>query len=228
MKKLNLIALITAIFLLVLSTTYINLSKKRAIDRTRIPAKVEESRGFQRWITNLKNKGFEISADEFKLSDSSEIFTSSRIRISSVEEPGKKEELDAILTESRDTEGIVFAPNERHFIDIRNVPRPGYAPSDVRFYGLKEDKIIDGRFIECSLRANCLYDRGYFLNNDVFVVTEISRNIDIKDRDSPICLPSEVCEYSFKVHVVDLNKNSRHTYVSKPFSGVLEEIIPEL
>ena len=66
------------------------------------------------------------------------------------------------------------------------------------------------------------------MDNDVFVVTEVSRNITKHDETVPACLPSETCTYSFKLHLVDLNRNSRIIYESTPFDAVLDKLIPEL
>jgi hypothetical protein len=224
----QLILLTVLIFFFTFAGAGINIYKQQAIDRTKLPQKVELSRGFQRWINNLKNKGFVIEADEFRLLEKNEIYNSRWLKISSIDEAGKREELQSTLTRNRDIEKIVFSPNDRDFLDYRPIEREGYSEYQVRFYGLKEDKIIDARIVACRPELNCYFDRAYFLDNNVFVISEISRNIDKKEAAENPCGKQESCEYTFKTHVVDLNNNSRSVYVSRPFQAVLENIIPEL
>src|SRR3990167_419168 len=228
MKNIAIFSSVLGIFLLTGATVYFNIQEQRAVDRSKIPEKVEAGKGFQKWITNLKNKDFVIEADEFRLVEENEIYNTKWIKIYSVEEPGKQEELDNTLSEHKDTKGVVFSPSEEEFVDYRNIERYGYQTYEVRLYGLKEDKIIDARILDCSPKANCYFDRAYFLDNDVFVISEISRKVNKNEQLTTACLVSEPCEYSFKVHVVDLKKNSRLIYESKPFTVVLNEVLPEL
>jgi len=220
--------LVTCLFGLVVITVYTNVKKADSIDHSKLPEKVEISKGFQKWITNLKNKDFTIDADEFKLLEENEIYNTKWIKISSLDEPGKKEELDETLEAHRKLDNIAFSPSNRIFIDYRNIVRDGYNPNEARLYGQKEDKILDARILDCSVRANCFFDRAYFLDNDVFVISEISRTIDKKDDVTPICTETQECEYSFKVHVIDLINNKRLIYESKPFTVILAKVKPEL
>ncbi len=216
------------ISLLVVATVFINIRKQMEVDHSKIPPKVELSSSFQKWITNLRNKGVQLEADEFTLVEENEIYNTKWMKIYSMDEPGMAEELDRVLLENRNQAKVIYAPSDRHFIDFSNKERYGYQSNEVRLYGLKEDKIIDAKVVDCSVRGNCYYDRGYFLDNDVFVVTEVSRNITKHDETVPACLPSETCTYSFKLHLVDLNRNSRIIYESTPFDAVLDKLIPEL
>lgn len=206
-----------------------NIMQQKAVDKSKLPVKIEHSKGFQRWITNLKNKDFTTEADEFRLMEENEIYNSKWTNVASIEEPGKKEEFDAIIAAHQDIKKqLVFSPSKREFLDLRNIDRNGYKSNEVRFYGQKEDKIIDTKILDCSLLANCYFDRGYFLNNDVFVVSEFSRNINKKDPNPTPCAINEKCEYTIKIHVMDLINNNRAVYVSKPFELVLESVIPQL
>lgn len=216
------------IILLVVLGVYSNIREQRAVDHSKIPQKVELSRGFQRWITNLKNKGLEVMADEFKLKEENEIYNTKWIKVYSIDDPEKKAEYEELLKASVDVKKIVFSPSEREIIDFRNEIRGDYKANEVRFYGQKEDKIIDSRIVDCSIRANCYFDRAYFLDNDVFVVSEFSRNINKGDEQLPVCSVNNVCTYTIKVHVVDLIKNSRYVYESEPFEAVLSKLIPQL
>jgi hypothetical protein len=207
---------------------YSNIMEQSAQDRSKIPPKVEESRGFQRWITNLKNKDINIAADDFTLLEENEIYNAKWLKVSSLDEPGKQEEFEQFLESHRNIERVIFSPSERELIDFRNIERDGFASNQVHFYGQKEDKIIDARILDCSLYANCYFDRAYFLTNDVFVITEISRAIHKKDVTSPPCGVNDMCSYSFKLHLVDLINNSRLVYESTAFDAVLSEVLPDL
>ena len=220
--------IIFLIFGLIGAGVYSNIMEQKSVDHSKIPAKVEDDSAFQRWITNLKNKDIEISADDFKLLEKVEIYNTKWMKVYSIEESGKQEEYDKIIAEHKDVKDVVFSPSERIFLDYRNISRNGYNSNEVHFYGLRDDKIIDARILDCSIRANCIFDRAYFLDNEVFVITEISRSIDKKDLTTQTCLPSESCSYSFKLHLVDLINNSRLIYESKPFDAVLDELAPEL
>lgn len=220
--------LIGIVILLVVLGVYSNIKEQRAIDHSKIPQKVELSRGFQRWITNLKNKGLEVMADEFKLKEENEIYNTKWIKVYSIDDPVRKAEYDELLKSSVGVKKIVFSPSEREVVDYRNEIRADYKANEVRFYGQKEDKIIDSRIVDCSTRANCYFDRAYFLDNDVFVISEFSRNIRKGDEQVPVCTVNDICTYTIKLHVVDLIKNSRYVYESEPFEAVLSELIPQL
>ncbi|OGC68736.1 hypothetical protein A2415_02175 [candidate division WWE3 bacterium RIFOXYC1_FULL_39_7] len=223
-----------AIFLIILmgaaifAGVYSNLREQAAVDDSKLPQKVEMDRGFQRWITNLRNKDVVIEADEFRLVEKNEIYNTKWMKVYSIEDEEAKKVYDATIEASKQVDKIIFSPSDREFIDFRNIDREGYKSNEVRFYGQKEDKIIDLRALDCSTRANCYIDRAYFLDNDLFVVSEISRNIDKKDETAEICLPEQTCTYTFKLHLVDLINNARWIYESESFEAVLTELIPNL
>ncbi|MDC0449098.1 hypothetical protein OAL67_00640 [bacterium] len=220
--------LIISIFLLIALGVYSNVAEQRAVDQTKLPEKVELSKGFQRWITNLKNKDVNIGGDDFRLQEKVEIYNTKWIKIFSIDEEGRRKEYEKNLEDHRNIKKVIFSPSDREYIDYRYEDRDGYAQNEVHFYGLKEDKVVDARLVDCSLRANCYFDRAFFLDNDVFVVTELSRNIHKHDETTPECPRSEVCTYTFKVHVIDLINNSRLVYESEPFEAVWDELMPEL
>lgn len=216
-----------AIFILVAAGAAINIREQLSIDQSKLPEKVEESEGFQRWITNLKNKGLEqVDADEFTLVEENEIYNTKWMQVYSFDDPGQREEFENTIIQHQGVPKVIFSPSERLFIDFRHENRDGYKPNEVHFYGARDDKIIDARILDCSERANCYFDRAYFLSNDVFVISEFSRNIDKKDQTTPECPVDTECTYSIKVHVIDLINNSRLVYESKPFNIVLSEYIP--
>lgn len=218
MKKLGFIknkilttALALAIFFLVGGGVYINIQKQRAVDRSRLPQKVELSSGYQKWSTNLKKKNINVEAEEFKLLEESEVLNTKWMTVTSVDQPGQQQVLDTKLASAKSQEKTALSPSGTQFIDYRDVARDGYSQGQVRLYGLKEDKILDTRALGCNNQANCYFDRGYFLDNDTFVVTEFS----LKDQGI-ICEVSQVCTYTIKLHLVDMLKNKHFVYVSLP------------
>jgi hypothetical protein len=206
----------------------LNIQKQKSIDKSKIPQRLEEERLFQRWITNLKNKDLDIEADEFKLKEENEIYNTTWIDVYSADNPEQKALYDKTIEENKGLDKVVFSPNERVFVDFRNIDRGDVMRNEVRLYGLKEDKIIDARVLDCSLKGNCYFDRAYFLDNDVFVITEFSRNIDKKDPNVEVCARDEVCTYTIKLHYVDLIHNSRAVYTSEPFDIILSEWVEKL
>lgn len=222
------VALAAAIFILVGVVIYINIAKQNAVDRSKIPEKVEDHGRWQRWITNLKNKDLEIEADEFRLKEENEIYNTKWMQVYSLDEEGRREEFWQNIENHKNIKKVIFSPSERGFVDYRDISRDGYGPNQVHYYGLRDDKIIDARILDCSLEANCYFDRAYFLDNNVFVISEISQDIDEDDEGVPACVMEEMCAYTFKVHVIDLINNSRLVYESEPFEVVLAEFKPEL
>ena len=237
-KKLNFkldYILFSLVLILTVLGVYSNVQQQQKVDNSKLPGKVEDDRGFQRWITNLKNKDVEINADDFSFKEKNEIYNTKWIKISSIEGEGKQEEFNKTIEENMDIRYVAFSPSEREFLDyrheVRNTVSPSgnyYQPNEVRFYGQKEDKIIEARILDCSLSANCYFDRAYFLSNDLFVITEFSRNIDKDDTTTKECPIDQVCTYTVKLHLVDLINNSRYVYESKPMELNLRELIPEL
>ena len=212
------------IFIFVVMGVYSNVMEQRAVDQSKLPEKVELNSGFQRWITNLKNKGLTIEADEFRLIEENEVYNTKWMKVYSIEEEGRKEKYEKTIAEHRDIKKVVFSPSDRLFIDYRFEPRNGYQPGEVRFYGLTEDKIINARALGCKNQANCYFDRGFFLDNDVFVISELSLAFD----EDPTCGRTAECTFTFKLHVTDLKKNQRLIYESLAKELVLEKTIPEL
>ena len=226
-KKINYIITAT-LFIAIALGVWLNVKEQKSIDHSKLPDKVEQNIGFQRWITNLKNKDVIIEADEFQLKEENELYNTKWMKVYSIEEEGMREKYDKTIESLQDVRKVVFSPSGRELIDYRPEYRDGYAPNEAHFYGLKEDKIIDARILDCSARANCYFDRAYFLDNDVFVISEFSRNIDKKDETTAVCPLEENCEYTVKVHVIDLINNKRLVYESRPFQTVMAELMPEL
>jgi hypothetical protein len=210
---------ISTIFLLItiFGATALNYKQDKDVDRTKIPRKLELNKSFQKWITNLKNRDLNLEADEFRLKEENEIYNTKWMTVYNIDDPGVKAQYDVNIVKYTDTKKVVYSPSDRQFIDYRSEPRDGYEANQIHYYGLRDDKLLDARLLDCSTNLNCYFDRAYFLDNDVFVVSEISRNLDKRADNIPPCSIDGVCTYSIKIHLVDLNKNSRLVYESLPF-----------
>ncbi len=202
----------------VAATVYVNVQKELAIDHSKLPEKVESYGSFQKWITNAKNHGIDISADDFRLKEENEVYNSQWIKVYSIDDPTQKALFDKTLQEHENLQHVSWSPSKRIFIDYRYMVRGDYTPDQARLYGQKEDKILDARILTCLSEANCYFDRAYFLDNDVFVISEFSRTVNKGDLNIQPCSLEQVCEYSFKEHVIDLINNKRLIYESKPFT----------
>ncbi len=194
----------------VLAVVYINLQEKAAVNESRLPEKVATERYFNRWLTNLKNKDVEIEGKEFFFIEEREALSMSVLKVYSVEDPIKKEQLDLALQNLQDTSHVAFAPNNRIFLDYRDEFKDGFLPGQVRLFGQKENKIIEARIVDCYTPHNCYFDRAYFLTNDYFVIHEVS----LADK-LDLCTREEVCAHTFKTHLVDLINNKVKTYYSE-------------
>lgn len=223
MNKVFTIFLVLGIFVLVAVGVASNVREEGAVDASKLPQKIEENRFFQRWITNLRNKKLVLEADEFYLKEKNEIYNTKWVKVYSLDDEKVKEEYEKNIEAHKGLDKVVFSPSDREYVDFRNIERDGIKPNEVRFYGQKEDKLLDARILDCSVRANCIFDRAYFLDNDTFVITELSRNIDKKDQTTPVCDTTQMCTYTFKLHFIDLINNARYIYESKPFDLVLKE-----
>jgi hypothetical protein len=208
--------------------TAVNYKQDKDVDRTKIPQKLEAAKPFQKWITNLKNKGLNIAADEFRLKEENEIYNTKWMTVYNIDDTEVKEQYDANIVKYVGTKKVEYSPSDRQFIDYRNEPRDGYDANQIHYYGLRDGKLLDARLLDCATSLNCYFDRAYFLDNDVFVVSEISRNLDKRADNIPPCSMGEICTYTFKIHLVDLNKNSRLVYESLPFDANLSRLIPDL
>ena len=224
-KRLISIILTILIFALVSLTVFLNYRQQFSIDRSKLPSKIEASEGFQKWITNLRNKGVKLEADEFRLLEENEIYNTKWLKIYSIDAPGIKDTFEKTLKDQHVVKQSAFSPSEREFIDYRHEQREDFLPNEIRYYGRMDDNVLDARLLNCDISANCYFDRAYFLSNELFVVSEFVLNNPL-NKDKIICDIAVKCEYVVKIHVVDLINNSRLVYVSKPFNLVLSEAIP--
>jgi hypothetical protein len=201
-----------------------NIKQQMDIDHSKLPLKLEQSKGFQRWITNMKNKDVEINADEFKLLEETEIFNSKWTKVYSSDDETAVAALNQTLAEAEEdkTKGIVFSPSKREILDYRPIVRGAYDPLSVRFYGQKDDKIIETRVAGCFNRENCYFDRAFFLDNDVMGVSEISLAEKVP------CDINTVCKYTYKMHLIDFKNNNKAVYGSEVKELNLSQLIPRL
>jgi hypothetical protein len=210
----------------VVGTVVSNYAEEYAVDNSKLPDKVERSKEFQKWINNHK-KRFTLEADSFRFKEKNEFFNSAFITIKSSDDEIALKEHQEKLARFATYPSVRFSPNEFEFLDYRHEKREGdkYAANDVYYHGLREDKIIDTKILSCKIELNCYFDRGFFIDNNGFVISEISRNVDKKD--IPIMKPcafNDICTYTIKLHVYDFINSSRYVYESMPIDINLAEI----
>ena len=220
--------LFTAILLLIAGNVASNYIEQAKVDDTRLPEKIEDSRGFQRWIINLK-KRINIEADDFVLKDKNEVYNATFLQVSRLETESEIQKLIDYVASFEEVDDIAISPSGREILDYRHTDRDGYTPNEVHYYGLRDDTLIDTKILTCIMLANCYFDRAYFLDNQTFVISEISRNdVSKADAEEGILTPcaiNEICTYTFKLHFIDLVNNARYVYESKPLELNLSEII---
>ncbi|MBI2414519.1 hypothetical protein HYV31_01575 [candidate division WWE3 bacterium] len=224
--KIQTVILCSLIFASVIGVVISNYIQEFAIDNSKLPSKVENSKEFQKWIINHK-KRLTLEADEFKLKEKNEVFNSANLKIRSVEDEIASSEHLTKIELFKNYRGVRFSPNEFEFLDFRHELRENglYTENDVYYHGLREDKIIDAKILSCRPELNCFFDRGFFIDNHTFVISEFSRNIEKKDIPNMIpCSTSENCTYTIKLHVFDFINSARFVYESKPFELNLIEM----
>jgi hypothetical protein len=227
------ILLTSAILVLVVGVVASNYAQERAIDQSKIPEKMENGKEFQRWITNLK-KHMDLEADEFRLKEKNEVFNSAYLSIVSVEDEDAYNNHLALLAQYEDLDKVRFSPNEYQFLDYRHEVRgintrgEPYQPNNVYYHALREDKIFDTLILSCREDANCFFDRGFFLDNHTFVISEFARPIEKKDLEEgnyEECLLDEVCTYTIKLHMFDLLNSARLVYESNEYELDLSSLV---
>jgi hypothetical protein len=192
----------------------LNLYEQYSVDKTKLPLKLETHSRFQRWLSNLKDKGLDLEADKFRFLEDNNIFNSIWTSTESIDNELSRKNYELNMSQLLELKESVLSPNEREVVNFTQSDRFGYQPNEVFFYGLREDRILRTKIADCPSPSNCNFHRAAFIDNHVFFVMELSqKNFD---KNNPkICLPDEVCEYTFKVHLVDLNNNSRSVYESE-------------
>ncbi len=219
--------LIIGIFICVGLVVFFNINEQLSIDLSKIPTKLEENSKFQKWLTNAKNKEINVEADKFKFIEDSNIYNTIWTSTSSIDNDGARMDYENNMKILETFKTSEKSPNEREVVNYDNSTRFGFTSNQVFFYGLREDKILLTRVVDCEMEANCYFHRAGFLDNHVFFVAELSLK-DFTKKNPITCDPNSVCKYSFKIHLVDLIKNSRTVYESEPFEGIFEDLKSKL
>lgn len=212
---------------LVSLTVYSNIKEQMSIDKSKIPSKLEENSKFQKWLTNAKNKGMNVEADKFKFVEDSNIFNTIWTSTSSIDNDQVRADYEKNMGILKNFKTSEYSPNEREIVNYDNSERFGFTQNQVFFYGLREDKILLTRVVDCELEANCYFHRAGFLDNHVFFVAELSLK-DFTKKNPITCDPKSVCKYSFKIHFIDLVNNSRTVYESEAFEGIFDDLKSKL
>ena len=219
--------LIAGIFVCVALTVFFNIREQMSVDKSKIPAKLEENSRFQKWLTNAKNKGINVEADKFRFVEDSNIYNTLWTSTSSIDNDSTRADYEKNMKFLSEFKTSEKSPNEREIINYDNSNRFGFTSNQVFFYGLREDKILLTRVVDCEIEANCYFHRAGFLDNHVFFVAEISLK-DFTKKNQITCDPTKTCKYSFKIHFIDLINNSRTVYESEEFEGIFEELKSKL
>lgn len=230
MKKLITLLLVLSIMGLVSFNVYNNYRLEQAEDLSKIPLEIEENRNFQRWITNLKNKGIDVGADDFRLDEEHGLFNTKWLKIESTNDTDSlrfyKQTFDFYKKEK--LYHVIFSPNDQALLDFRISPKFGFNANEPVYFGIRDGKIYTLRITDCPDYANCYFDRAYFIDDDIFVLTEFSLERPENDTTPILCGISEICPYRIKLHLVDISNNSRLEYKSPILELNLESTIPEL
>lgn len=226
MKNLDKI-LIIVIAILIATGVTLNIKKQYSIDKSKIPNKLETQSQFQKWLTNVKNKGIKIEADNFRFVEDSNVYNTLWTSTASSDDDKSRKLYEETIEQLKKYKTSAISPNEREAVNYDNSLRFGFNPNEVFFYGLREDKILRTKVTDCDPESNCYYNRAAFLDNHVFFVIELSLK-DYTKKDPKTCDPKTLCKYSFKVHLVDLINNSRTVYESESFEGYFADIVGKL
>lgn len=206
--------LISIIAILIATGVSFNLYKQYSVDKTKLPFKVESHSRFQRWLSNLKDKGLDLEADKFRFLEENNLFNSIWTSTESIDNDISRKNYDLNMQELLKLKESAKSPNEREIVNFTHSDRFGFLPNQVFFYGLREDRILKTKVAECPDNSNCDFHRAAFIDNHVFFIMELSlKNFDKKNPKT--CRLDEICEYTFKVHLIDLNNNSRTVYQSE-------------
>jgi len=110
----------------------------------------------------FENHDLNIEADEFKLKEENEIYNTTWMTVYSIDDPEQKALYEKTLEEHKNLDKVVFPQMKEFLWILGNIPRGNVMANEVRVYGLKEDKIIDAKVLDCSTKGNCYFDRAYF------------------------------------------------------------------
>lgn len=213
MKNLDKI-LISIIAILVAVGVSLNIREQYSIDKSRLPTKLETNSKFRSWLSNLKDKDLDLDADNFRFLEENDVFNTVNLATESIDNESSRKIYDQNMSELTKLKETAISPNEREVVNFSNSDRFGFFPGEVFFYGLREDRILRIKLADCANRENCNFHRAAFMDNHVFFIMELSPK-GLASENQLTCALDQVCEYSFKAHLIDLNNNSRVVYESE-------------
>jgi hypothetical protein len=226
MKHLDKI-LIIAIAIFIAIGISSNLYEQYSIDKTKLPLKLETHSRFQRWLSNLKDKGVDLEADRFTFLKDSNIYNTIWTSTISIDDEVSRKMFEDNMKVLAEYKESIKSPNEREIVNFTMEDRFGYAAKTVFFYGLREDRILSTKIADCYQHFTCNFHRGAFMDNHVFFIMELSQKA-VPDAEFKGCELDEVCDYTFKVHLVDLNNNSRNIYESEVVRDTYNNLFKKL
>ena len=220
---------ILLLFTLILLIVFFNFQEKLKVDRAKLPKYVEEHKNFQKWITNHKNKDINLEADAFRLLEETEVYNTERLKLYPITDKFMFTRYQQILKAQDKITDKRISPDGKQFVNYEFDYRIGlsnttFMPSDVWYLGVRGDRVIENKLLSCNVEANCIFDRAFFISDDVVVVSEVARDIDT-DSTYTTCGIDQICSYIIKLNVMDIANNSNLIYQSPPFNMVLADKI---
>jgi hypothetical protein len=204
-----------------------NFYDEYSIDKTKLPLKVETHPRFQSWKSNLKDNNLNIDGDNFKLIKDSNIFNTIWTTTISIDDEVARKLYEENMQTLLSFKESAKSPNEREVVNFTPTDRFGYTYKDVFFYGLREDRILSTKIANCYQHVTCNFHRAAFIDNHVFFITELSQKT-VPEEEFKGCQEDEICEYTFKIHLVDLNNNSRTVYESETVIESYNKLVNKL
>lgn len=204
-----------------------NIYKQNSVDKTKIPTKLETNSRFQRWLSNLKEKGLDLDADSFRFKEENNIFNTIWTSTESIDNEVSRKTYEQNMKDLEVFKQTEKSPNEEEIVNFAPTERFGFTSNQVFFYGLREDRILKTKIAECQPISGCNFHRASFLDNHVFFVMELSPK-DYDKNNPKVCSPDDLCNYTFKVHLVDLINNSRSVYESSVLSDTYNNLLKKL
>jgi len=183
-------------------------------DKKTLPNEIANHKNFKTFQKEMSDAGIVVNPDEITLKDQREIYNPDRIKVFSQQNEIKKNELEETMQSLKDVNGVTLSPDRNIILDYRNISKIGASARQIRLFGIRSEKILDASLLDCAISSECVFLDGYFINNDNFVLHEISLA-----RKDPDCVAEGTCLYSIKIHHVELAQNRRSLYESAEFEA---------
>ncbi len=191
---------------------YQNIADQESENGSTLPAKITKNENFTAWVDEIAVRSadaqIDLSPDRFDRKDEREIYFWDRLNLSTLDDEEFLEEKDALWETYSGLDGVTFSPNGKIFIDYRNIFRRELNRNQVNLYGQRESILIDARILDCTMPNRCFFDTGYFINEDTFVIHELT----VENTQEDCSLERNVCNYTVKIHLVELHNNKRSLY----------------